>query len=86
MNVQLTNVDVLGKVIKNNRENETCFQTFVVNSGEITFMILDGFDSYMFYRMIANLFHVSLTFAYWWSNGVAILIVLLVVILYVWKA
>lgn len=47
-------------------------------------MLLNSFDDYMFYSLVAHIFHVSMTTAYWTTNtitaGIMIAIVLVCLI------
>lgn len=46
-------------------------------------MLLNSFDDYMFYSLVAHIFHVSMTTAYWTTNliiGVVLVAAILVLI------
>ncbi len=45
--------------------------------------ILSSFDDWMFYRIIANVFHITLDQAYWRTNITMLTILILVVLIYV---
>ncbi len=44
--------------------------------------ILNSFNDWMLYRLIANVFHITLDQAYWRTNIVMLIIVALVVMVY----
>ncbi len=45
--------------------------------------ILNSFDDWMMYRLIANAFHITLDQAYWRTNIAMLIVVALVVLIYV---
>lgn len=44
--------------------------------------ILNSFDDWMFYQLIANTFHITLDQAHWWTNGVMMIVVVIVILIY----
>ncbi|WP_242362608.1 hypothetical protein [Limosilactobacillus antri] len=48
-------------------------------------MLLSSFDDYMFYWSIAHLFHTSLVTAYWVTNIVTVLLLVVTILVLIFK-